>query len=390
MDYDYRLHIIELWKKKWFRVLFFIALWSSLTLLYAIQLYIAYERRTDVKVLTWDQALTREFSYWSVWAILSPLIFLLSSKFRIGFSKWLRNITIHIVAASLFTVVHLLLYIILIWLLDVSILVNHAASGTTSLLTNLTYSIVIMNFNTRYVIYWIILFLSHAIYYYRRFREGERIAMELRTRLAEEQLRALKFQLHPHFLFNTLNAISSLMHKDVSAAEKMVTRLSDFLRTTLDKVGAEEVSLKEELEMLQNYLEIEQVRFGDHLKIVYDINENVYDALVPNLLLQPIVENAITHGIAKSKEGGRIVIRALPENGQLFISVADTGRGIHASSMEDIHSGVGLTNTRIRLQQLYGDNYNLLLSNTEGKGVTVIIHIPYRPSIPHEPQQRRT
>jgi two-component system, LytTR family, sensor kinase len=384
MESDYRSHIIELWRKRWVRILFYIALWTCFALLYAIQLYLVYGNRSDVRALTWDQALTREFSYWSVWAVLTPLIFFLSNKFRIGYNNWIRNIPFHIIAAMLFAIIHFLIYITLIWLFDPPILMIFSDRGADSFLTNLTRSIVIMNFNTRYIIYWIILFLSHAIYYYKRFREGERIAMELRTELAEAHLHVLKFQLHPHFLFNTLNSISSLMHTNSALADKMITKLSDFLRLTLTKVGLQEVTLKEELDILQNYLDIEQIRFGNRLKIQYDIHHSVYDALVPNLILQPIVENAITHGIADRHEGGEILIRALPQNGQLLIQVTDTGKGIHGTSLNGYHAGIGLKNTRARLQQLYGGDYNLVLSRTNDSGSTVSIRIPHHSNELHD------
>ncbi len=185
-------------------------------------------------------------------------------------------------------------------------------------------------------------------------------------------------QLHPHFLFNTLHAIWTLMHKDVETADRMLARLSDLLRITLENSGMQEVPLKQELAFLEPYLEIEQTRFGDRLSVQLDVEPDTLDALVPNLLLQPLVENAIRHGIAPRAAGGRIRISAKRENAKLRVQVRDNGAGIPESEREVLKEGVGLTNTRARLQQLYGAGHRLELHNAVDGGLEVTLELPFR------------
>ena len=194
------------------------------------------------------------------------------------------------------------------------------------------------------------------------------------------QLEALKMQLHPHFLFNTLHSISALVHRDPEAADKMIARLGDFLRLTLENSGAAEVSLQKELEFLTCYLEIERVRFQDRLTTSLEVEPGALDTPVPNLILQPIVENALRHGVAQSKAPGRIEISAKRENGSLRIGVRDNGPGLVGvtASREGFREGVGLSNARARLEQLYGPSHRLELANAPEGGLLVTLVIPSR------------
>ncbi|HET8677491.1 MAG TPA: histidine kinase [Blastocatellia bacterium] len=187
-------------------------------------------------------------------------------------------------------------------------------------------------------------------------------------------------QLHPHFLFNTLNSVSALLDEDVEAADEMLARLGDLLRMTLTNSGAQEVTLQEELEFLRCYLEIERVRFQDRLTIQMDIDPQALDALVPNLILQPIVENAIRHGIASRINPGRIEIRAARAGDALQLQVKDNGPGIQTKSDLAVTSreGVGLSNTRARLKQLYGPRHRFELSDAVGGGLLLTIEIPFQ------------
>jgi sensor histidine kinase YesM len=212
--------------------------------------------------------------------------------------------------------------------------------------------------------------------YYRRFHERELRASELEKRLAEARLQALQMQLNPHFLFNTLHAISSLMHRDIDAADRMIVRLSDLLRSALENVGIQEVQLREELAFLDSYLEIEQTRFGDRLTLRREIDPETLDALVPNLVLQPLMENAIRHGIEPRAQPGLIGLRARRENGMLHLQVFDNGNGIAAP--QTFEEGIGLSNTRARLQQLYGNAQRLELANSPQGGLVVSVRIPWR------------
>jgi hypothetical protein len=224
-------------------------------------------------------------------------------------------------------------------------------------------------------IYWIIVSITHALMYYRRAQERERKAVELEARLADAKLDALRMQLHPHFLFNTLNAISTLVHKDPHAADEMIANLSELLRATLDAEG-QEIPLRQELGLLERYLEIQQARFGDRLKIEKHINASALDGLVPTLILQPLVENAIRHGIEPRTTPGLVVIEAQRKDGLLQLSVADNGAGMQKSAGKP--PGIGLANTKARIKELYGSTASLILNSKSGEGFSVQIEIPFR------------
>ena len=216
----------------------------------------------------------------------------------------------------------------------------------------------------------------------RRYSEATRESAQLQVRLDQAQLQALKLQLQPHFLFNTLNAITALVHTDPSAAERMVSGLSELLRVSLGSAGEQEVPLERELEVLQHYLDIQQVRFQDRLHVSFNVDDDAGRAYVPNLLLQPLVENAIKHGIGPRAAAGHIVISARRQNGALALEVNDDGVGepIDAARRE----GVGLGNSRARLQSLYGDGHRFEVGPANGsakegrRGFRVYIEIPFQ------------
>lgn len=213
----------------------------------------------------------------------------------------------------------------------------------------------------------------------------ERRARELSARLSAAQLEVLRMQLQPHFLFNTLHAISALMYRDVGAADRMIARLSDFLRLTLDSSGVQEVTVLREMEYLDKYLEIEQVRFGGRLDIRRAISPGTLDLMIPNLVLQPLVENAVRYGIAPRAEGGRIDIAAQVADGALVIEVSDNGPG----AAGEIREGVGISNTRARLDQLCGGAARLDLGNAPGGGFRARLSIPAHSEPVHASPDRR-
>jgi LytS/YehU family sensor histidine kinase len=180
-------------------------------------------------------------------------------------------------------------------------------------------------------------------------------------------------QIHPHFLFNTLNSIAALLHKDVEAADRMIVRLGDFLRLTLKSSDAEIVDLEKELEFLKCYLDIEYIRFQDRLTVELDIDSDALTAMVPNLILQPIVENAVRHGVARQTNPGHITIRARREGERLIMRVEDNGPGLKVQSNG---SGIGLSNTRARLEQFYGSDFSFHIANSPERGVSVTLDIP--------------
>lgn len=367
------MKIGRLLERRWIRAGLIVAAWTVLASFLTSQMYLAYSRRQ--MPIRWERIFLVELTYAYVWAALTPLILWMARRFPIERFKWVRSMVVHL-GASLFIgfstrVLHdLMLFFV----------VSDAEwqFSWTKLLMN-------VYFMTDYgvMLYWLILLISYSFNYQRRYREGEVRATRLEAQLAQAQLQALKMQLHPHFLFNTLHSISALVHKNADAADKMIARLGDFLRLTLENSGAQEVSLQEELEFLKCYLEIERIRFQDRLTVQMDIEPQALGATLPNLILQPIVENAIRHGLSPRTSPGRIEIGARRLNGTLQVQITDNGPGLPSDTNTGsiVKAGVGLANTQARLKQLYGDQHRLDLSNAANGGLTVILEIPFQERI---------
>jgi hypothetical protein len=231
-----------------------------------------------------------------------------------------------------------------------------------------------------FAIYLPIVVIAHAVLYYTRYREREVRAAQLQAQLSDAKLLALKSQLQPHFLFNTLHSISSLMLRDVKSADTMIARLSDLLRMSLEDEGQHLISLKRELDFTQAYLDIEKIRFGDRLAAVFDVPPEVLDSLVPHFLLQPLVENSIKHGISKRSHAGEIEVRAEKLQNDLVLKVRDNGsdRPSGVPSGRDLDSGIGLRGTRERLRTLYGSAQRLDIDFLPDGAVEVTISLPFR------------
>lgn len=309
-----------------------------------------------------------------VWFALSPLILWLGRRFPFETGKWKTSLPIHLVASILIAFFQLAIDAFVLPKLGY---LNRYLSESfwenyrVFVLVNLHFSV---------SIYWGVLGIYQAIRYYRKYRERELQTSQLEARLAMTRLQVLKMQLHPHFLFNTLNAISELVYKDPDSAERMIGDLSDLLRMSFQNLEVQEVSLKQELEFLRKYLEIEQMRFHDRLHVEMKIAPETLDAQVPNMILQPLVENAIRHGLAPRSEGGKIEIGALRSNGHLEISVSDDGVGVPFGDVENLPEGVGLSNTRRRLKHLYGERHQFALRSAgqAKNGLQVNLTIPFK------------
>jgi len=224
------------------------------------------------------------------------------------------------------------------------------------------------------LIYGVIVTISHALDYYRKYHERTVHTLELEKHLTEARLQALLRQLKPHFLFNTLNGIASLMHTDVDAADKMLVRLSELLRLTMHHRGQPLTPLREEIAFIEKYLEIERIRFRDRLAVEITVAPDVLDAEVPSLIVQPLVENAIRHGIEPQARAGRIVVEARREADRVVLIVRDNGGGMPAGGFT--REGIGLANTRERLRELYGDRHSFALSNHNEGGLEARIVLP--------------
>jgi two-component system LytT family sensor kinase len=290
--------------------------------------------------------LALNLSYWYSWAVLAPGVFWLSSRFPFERATWKLAIPVHIAGVFVAMVLHVAMAV------ASSMVIYWSVGQSLDSWLQEAQEMFILNFDWEMMTYWTIVGVGHALRYHYEARAKELSAAQLETRLVEAQLHTLQRQMQPHFLFNTLNTISALMHRDVEAADAMIARLSDLLRMSLQRVGVQEVALKEELDFLSKYLEIEQTRFRDRLSVVFDIQADTLDALVPNLLLQPLVENAIKHGIGPRPTPGQITVRSRRVGALLELDVQDNGVGLSAARLTDFNRGVGLSNTRSRLDHL--------------------------------------
>ncbi len=313
--------------------------------------------------------------YWYAPALLTPIVIRFAQRFRFGAPTWKRTLLAHLPALCLFSFVSSALLIGARMLLFPD--KTWAASMTFWQFCQHQY---FMNLDWSMMTYWSIVGLTNGIDYYRESRERTVRTAQLETKLVEAQFKTLQGQLHPHFLFNTLHAVSALLHKDPEAADRMISRLSDLLRLTLELTGVQEISLKQELEFLEKYLEIEQIRFRDRLAVKFDVDPTVLDAHVPMLILQPVVENAIKHGIGPQLRGGTIEISASREGDRLLMQIHDTGGGLSESALSALQKGIGLSNTRARLECLYGHDHRFEFSNVHG-GLTVRVVIPLHTDI---------
>jgi two-component system LytT family sensor kinase len=317
-------------------------------------------------------------SYWYSWAVLTPGIIWLARRFPLERRTWKLSLLVHIGGVFLATLLH-------VGLTVASKIAILAIVREPSIPWQIeAQRMFFLNFDWEMMTYWAIVGLSHALWYQREAMDRALRESQLETHLVEAQLQALQRQLQPHFLFNTLNTISALMHRDVDAADNMIAKLSDLLRLSLQTLGVQETTLKQELDFLSKYLEIEQTRFRDRLTVVFDVHPDTLDALVPNLILQPLVENAIKHGIGPRPSPGRVEIRARRWASVLELEVRDNGVGMSASRLSDFNRGVGLSNTRSRLQHLYGDRHRFEFKQPDGGGLQVLMTIPL-----HEEERAR-
>jgi two-component system, LytTR family, sensor kinase len=340
--------------------------WTIVALFFTTQVYVMYY--AEKQPIRWGRQFLVQALACYLWALATPLVLWLARRYCIQRHNWLRRSVFHffmsIGLVSALIALHFLLFM--------TALGNAAQISSIRIVGFIYY-----NLDRWLLVYWLILLMSHAFSYYNSYRKGELKASQLRTQLVQSQLEALKMQVHPHFLFNTLHSISALLSKDTEAARRMITRLGDFLRLTLENSGSMEVTLQQELEFLNGYLEIERIRFQDRLTTEIRVDPEVLDVRVPNLILQPIVENAMRHAVGHSTSG-RIEVTAAPRNGVVRIEVKDNGPGINTDRILEARrgKGLGLANTQARLVGLYGQSARFELKNDPAGGLVVTLEIP--------------
>lgn len=372
----------------------FVLVWLALILAFAAQLVFGAS-------FPWNAAIRTSALDWLPWVVLSPLVCWLAFRFPLERGKLATNIPLHLLACFLVVTA-------CGWLVDTLAPrpvpgpgpraearraardfpppnreglppppleavrrardLNRRAIWATVALTRSKLNV---------PVYWVIVSAAHALALYRRVQERDRRALELTAGLSQAKLQALRLQLQPHFLFNTLNAIATLVHRDADAADEMITHLSELLRVSLE-VSDQEVTLGREMELLDHYLAIERTRLGDRMQVRKEIDLAVMDALVPALMLQTLVENAVRHGIEPRAGPGTVVIKAAREGDRLSITIEDNGAGLKLVGSQTGRRGIGLANSESRLRELYGDHGRITLREPPSGGLAVELEIPWR------------
>lgn len=344
--------------------------WTLFALFFASQ--VALQNQLSVKPLPFWRILSWQLVSGYVWFAISPLILFLARRFPFEEGRWRSSLLPHLLACVVISLGQLAIDSFLLTKL------GYPPGREFGNFLEAYRFFVVVNLHLSMLIYMVVVGVWSAYNYYQKYRERELTATQLEARLAQSRLQVLKMQLHPHFLFNTLNAISELIHRDPDAADRTLTDLGDLLRMSFENLEVQEIPLSQELAFLGKYLEIEQMRFHDRLRVEMNTAPETLDAGVPNMILQPLVENAIKHGIGPRAEGGRIDIEAMRSNGHLRIVIRDNGLGVPFGDTAGVRDGVGLSNTKRRLRHLYGDDHEFNFRNSPDDGVEVSLAIPFR------------
>jgi sensor histidine kinase YesM len=352
--------------KSWGRIWFIaFVLWTLLAFLSAAGAHV-YMASSGTPV-SWTQLIAWNITISFVWSLLTPVVYELARRYSFDRASWRLSLPIHIAASVALAFVGALAMVainpLVTWTKEPAVpFFAHVLSRT------------FMDIQR----YWYVVLITQAVAFYGKYQERQLLSSQLEAQLANAQLEVLKIQLEPHFLFNTLNSIASLTRHDGPAAEHMTLQLADLLRMSLDGVGVHEVPLRQELTFLQKYVDIQQARFHDRLLVETDIDPRTVDTLVPNLILQPLVENAIRHGISPRRTPGLVRISTWRDRDDVWLEIRDNGVGFVTERGLVPPEGVGLRNTRSRLRQLYNDDHAMMLENVRGGGCTVKIRVPYR------------
>jgi LytS/YehU family sensor histidine kinase len=326
--------------------------WTALALFFAASTSLTY--RSTGRPANWTLTIERALSEWWLWALLTPLVAWLARRFPLHGPRRMAHALVHIACGTV-----------------IAVLKTAADRVIFGLLTGFWMYWLVSTLALQFTIYVAVVAAAHGAGYYRRSRERE----QLEAQLADTRLQMLNMQLQPHFLFNTLNTIAEMVHEDPDKADAMIGGLSDLLRRTLDLGNSQAISLADEIDLVSRYLDIQRTRFGERLQVHIAIDAGAADARVPPLLLQPIVENAIRHGLAARLDAGRIDVEAHVDGETLRLVVTDDGSG-EAGEVIAGPERVGLGNTRARLDALYGGRARLALTPVAGRGARVTIEIP--------------
>jgi len=351
----------------WGRALLLFTVSTLAGLFFATQFYFVMKAwGTPVR---WDWVIAIRLWAWYEWGLLFLLVMWLGRRFPLAGPAWRRHLALHVAAGVAISVLQI---VVNTW--THLTFVADPSQGFTY--RGYLESLMMFAFHRNLLVYWVMIGAQHAWRTYRELQDQKLAASEMNALLAEARLQALKAQLHPHFLFNTLNTIAALLRRDPAGAERVLNDLGDLLRLALEDVTARKVPLAREAEFLDLYVKIQKARFGSRLRYESSIDADVLGALVPNLLLQPAVENAIHFAVSQRYGGGRVAVRAGRRDGRLVIEVDDDGPGLAVTVPQALESGIGLSATRARLQGLYGGGATLALERSDLGGLAVRFDLP--------------
>lgn len=349
--------------RRWLLVL---GVWGAMALFSMGQIYVSRAALGEPPPLAPLAIL--EVPVWAFWALLTVPVVMFVRRFPLDRERAVGRIAIHGLAAIIVAVVAVAFYTL--WYQGFN-----PYPLTSPSVEAWFWHFFRQQFIVGFMIYWAVIGVYHAFTNYFLYRMRELEASQAKAQLSEARLLALEMQLHPHFLFNTLNSISALVEEQPSEARRFIARLADLLRASLRSEATHVIPLEEEIEFVERYLEIEKMRFQDRLEVDVDVDPEVRGAEVPSFILQPLVENAIRHGIGRRERGGRLWLSAERRDGALVLSVRDDGVGMAEAAVRE---GIGLSNTRSRLRELYGHRQSLVLAEASEGGVEVHVEIPYR------------
>lgn len=343
-------------------------LWAVVGLVLSLEVY--FNLRITRPDISFGEVAAAQYARVLLWAIMAPLVLTLRRRVPVSSGRWVGGVAFHLGLSFTLMAGY--------YLARIAWVVGRAGEPWENFWTIAQASFFGRNLIDM-VFYWGVLGFGYSFELYRRYKNEQIKAAQLESRLIETELKALKQQLHPHFLFNTMNTIAVLVREGRNAeAVSLLSKLSGLLRMSLDSARVQEVTLRQEMEFLDRYLEIQEMRFADRLTIERRLEPAALEARIPYLLLQPIVENAILHGIAGKNGPGRVEIEARVENGLLKLEVRDDGPGFEPAVTAPRREGIGLGNTRERLTKIYGNRSQLVLKSEKGRGTTVSILLPCR------------
>ena len=350
----------------------FILIGILLGLLLAVRGYLPYLYWDETAEYNWQRLALPHLVNYFFWGVLAPVVYYFSQKYPLNDLSQ-RRVQVRAFLVSLLVGIFHEVSTNVLWLAPLHLLGIEKITMETVhyVLGSFAPSII-----SRLIEYWLLFFIFAAVDYYKMFKNKQLELITLENQLSNAELNALRLQLHPHFLFNTLHTISSLMEINIKSAQKIVSKLGILLRTLLDKERRDFIALHEELNFIKSYLDIEQARFHDRLRILYDIEEDALDIPVPTLILQPLVENAIKHGFSKQTGSVEIALIAKKTSRQLHLIVRDDGKGSEYQMETLLQSGIGLKNVNERLELLYREQGLLQIKTASGKGFEVQMTIP--------------